>query len=202
MKLSKESGSRVRESLTRAARDISQGRGEQRQTGSAAPAPGEDAKTVQTAALRLLARREHSSEELKRKLLAKGHPAETVAAVVAALSGKHLVSDDRFVAGFVRHHAARGQGPVRIRAELRQHGIAAAAVEEQLSDAELDWNRLAAQVRTRKFGSRRPSGVAERAKQARFLQYRGFTADQIRAAFASSDVSEEMDVRWDLDIDS
>lgn len=173
---------------------------------SGAPRRGEDEragseiKVVQTAALRLLARREHSSEELKRKLLAKGHPAEAVTAVVTALSGKRLVSDDRFVASYVHHHATRGQGPVRIRAELRHHGVSDSAIEEKLDSAEVDWNRLAAQVRARKFGAGRPASLAARAKQARFLQYRGFTAEQIRAALQSSDSGEEQDVHgFDLD---
>jgi regulatory protein len=153
-----------------------------------------DVKVVQTAALRLLARREHSTEELRRKLLAKGHPAEAVAAVVTALSGKRLVSDDRFVSSYVHHHASRGQGPVRIRAELRQHGVPEDAIEAGLADAEVDWDRLAAQIRARKFSSRPPATLAERAKQARFLQYRGFTAEQIRAALKSSASGEDMEV--------
>jgi regulatory protein len=161
---------------------------------------GGDIKAVQTAALRLLARREHSSEELKRKLIAKGHPAETVAAVVAVLGDKRLVSDDRFVASYVHHHATRGQGPVRIRAELRQHGVADGAIEEKIENAGTDWTRLAEQVRARKFGAGRPATLAERAKQARFLQYRGFTAEQIRAAFKSSESGEEQDVHG-LDLD-
>ena len=161
---------------------------------------GGDTKAVQTAALRLLARREHSSEELKRKLLAKGHPAEAVVAVVTALSGKRLVSDDRFIASYLHHHATRGQGPVRIRAELRQHGVSDGAIAEKMQGAEVDWGRLAAQARVRKFGAEQPATLAERAKQARFLQYRGFTADQIRAAFKSSDSREEQDVHgFDLD---
>jgi regulatory protein len=168
--------------------------------GSPSVQAGGDIKVVQTAALRLLARREHSSDELRRKLVAKGHPAETVAAVVTALGDKRLVSDDRFVASYVHHHATRGQGPVRIRAELRQHGIADGAIEEQIESADMDWTRLAEQVRVRKFGARRPVTVAERAKQARFLQYRGFTAERIRAAFKSSESDEEKDVHG-LDLD-
>jgi regulatory protein len=161
---------------------------------------GSDVKAVQAAALRLLARREHSTEELKRKLLAKGHAAEIVASVLAALSGKRLVSDDRFVASYVHHHVTRGQGPVRIRAELRQHGVPDGAIQEKLESAEVDWGRLAAQVRARKFGSKPPASLAARAQQARFLQYRGFTAEQIRAAFKSPDSGEEQDVRgFDLD---
>lgn len=141
-----------------------------------------DAGAIEAVAVGLLARREHSTEELKRKLQARGHSCEAVAAVVEKLAGKRLVCDERFVASFVHHHARRGQGPVRIRAELRRRGIAEAQISREIEGAELDWIRLAAQVRLRKFGSARPRAAGERAKQARFLQYRGFDADQIRAA--------------------
>jgi len=148
---------------------------------------GGDEKKVEIAAVRLLARREHGTEELKRKLTAKGHDPDTVKRVLEKLGAKQLVSDDRFVSSFVHHHARRGQGPVRIRAELRQQGIAAEAIDEALRSSELDWVETATQVRRRKFGTQAPRSAAERAKQARFLQYRGFTADQIRAALAGGE---------------
>lgn len=148
------------------------------------PPPEQDAKAVELAAVRLLARREHSVEELKRKLRARGHAPAEVAEVVEKLAGKRLVSDERFVANFVHHHARRGQGPVRIRAELRQQGIAEDRIAQELERCELDWHRLAVQVRLRKFGTGRARTPAERAKQARFLQYRGFDADQVRAALS------------------
>ena len=141
-----------------------------------------DDKPVEIAAVRLLARREHGTQELKRKLAAKGHDADAIERVVQKLGAKRLVSDERFVTSFVHHHAKRGQGPVRIRTELRQQGIAIEAVEEALRSADVEWNALAGDVRRRKFGSNPPRSMAERAKQSRFLQYRGFTADQIRAA--------------------
>lgn len=155
------------------------------QTGAAGTSKAE--KTVEAAAVRLLAGREHSVVELQRKLLHKGHPPEAVAAVVGKLQGKRLVSDERFVASFIRHHAQRGQGPVRIRAELRQQGITDDTVEEHLESAGLDWPSLARSVRIRKFGADLPRAMAERAKQGRFLQYRGFNSDQIRAALGGSD---------------
>jgi regulatory protein len=139
-------------------------------------------KSVEIAAVRLLARREHSTAELRRKLVAKGHSEPAVGAVVEKLSGKRLVSDQRFVASFVQQHARRGQGPVRIRAELRQQGIEEALIEDELAAAGVDWGQLASEVRLRKFGATWPRGMPERAKQARFLQYRGFGADQIRTA--------------------
>jgi regulatory protein len=61
-------------------------------------------------------------------------------------------------------------------------------------------------VRRRKFGSSPPQSLAERAKQARFLQYRGFTSDQIRAALNSDVESDgsatQADAGFDLDLDS
>lgn len=132
--------------------------------------------------MRLLARREHSIDELRRKLLSKGYAPNSVEPVVEKLVGKRLVSDERFTAGFVHRHAKRGQGPVRIRAELRQQGIPEAQIEQELRRSEVDWQRLAGEVRRRKFGVALPRGLSERAKQSRFLQYRGFDADQIRDA--------------------
>ena len=142
-----------------------------------------DAKTVEAAALRLLAGREHSTEELRRKLVLKGYPPQTIEPVIQKLAGKRLVSDERFTANFIHHHAKRGQGPVRIRAALRQQGVDEARVEEALRTADIDWVQQAREVRRRKFGAAMPRSLGERAKQARFLQYRGFDAEQLRAAF-------------------
>lgn len=167
-------------------------------------------QAVELAAVRLLARREHSVEELGRKLKLKGHPAATVETVVARLRDKQLVSDDRYSSSMVRHRAQRGQGPIRIRAELRQQGITDEAIEMQLHTADLDWDAIAAATRQRKFGATPPRDLSERAKQTRFLQYRGFSSDQIRAALKSekelysSDMEADagLDPRLDLDLDS
>ena len=158
-----------------------------------------DVKAVEAAAVRLLARREHSVEELRRKLGSKGYPQDLIEPVIQKLAGKRLVSDERFTSGFVHHHAKRGQGPIRIRAELRQQGIPDAQVEAALRGADLDWVQLAREVRRRKFGATPPRGLGERAKQARFLQYRGFDAEQLRAAFREE--SSESDGAPDINLE-
>jgi regulatory protein len=162
-----------------------------------------DPKAVEAAAVRLLARREHSIDELRRKLVRKGYPRETVEPVIEKLAGKRLVSDERFTSSFIHHHAKRGQGPVRIRATLRQQGIPDSQVEEALRHAEIDWVQLAREVRRRKFGAASPRGLGERAKQARFLQYRGFDAEQLRAAFRdqSGEGDGEPDITPDADFE-
>lgn len=160
-------------------------RSESPQAGSDDADKKPDAAT-EIAAVRLLARREHSTRELQRKLQHRGHAPETVHRVVDKLASQKLVSDERFARSFVAHHGRRGQGPVRIRAELREQGAPEAIIEAALAEAEFDWAALAREVRVRKFGEGAPNSLAERAKQARFLQYRGFNADQIRAALSGS----------------
>jgi len=150
-------------------------------------------KPIEALALRLLARREHSIDELRRKLLRRGHPAAAIDVVIEQLAARKLISDVRFAGSLVRRGSARGHGPVRIRAELRRQGIDVDVIQAECTAAGCDWAQLATRVRVRKFGTRLPSDSAERAKQARFLQYRGFTADQIRAALGPA---ADLDGSW------
>jgi len=148
-----------------------------------------DEQRIRTSAVALLARREHSSLELARKLARRGFDRDASARVIADLDESGLLSDDRFVDSFVTHRSGRGQGPVRIRAELRELGIEGARVDQIFDSARVDWAELAAITRRRRFGAGPPRDFAERAKQARFLQYRGFTQEQIRAALDGADDS-------------
>ncbi len=133
-------------------------------------------------ALELLARREHSRRELARKLDARGFPDDVVAAVLDELERSGSLADARFTDVFVRSRVAKGQGPQRIRAELAQRGIADAAAAEALQGSDVDWLETIRTVRRKRFGAELPRDYAERARQARFLQYRGFSSEQIRAA--------------------
>ncbi len=148
----------------------------------AAVAAEADARTVKAAALALLAGRDFGRRELARRLVGKGYPAALVEPVLDELAADRSLSEDRYVEQFVAQHAGRGQGPMRIRAELRERGVEAAAVEQAIDASEADWVEAARQARRRRFGAAPPGDFRERAKQARFLQYRGFSAEQIRAA--------------------
>ena len=150
-------------------------------------AAGADERTVRTAALALLAGRDFGRSELARRLARRGYPVPVVESVVEALVAERLLSETRFVEQFIRQHAGRGHGPVRIRAELRQRGVPAAEVDAGLEASGEDWGAVARDVRRRRFGLSPPGDYAERARQARFLQYRGFSADHIRAALGPGD---------------
>ena len=146
-----------------------------------------DERTVRTAALALLAGRDFGQAELARRLGRRGYPPGVVSAVVEGLVAERLLSEARFVEQFVRQHVGRGHGPVRIRAELRERGVAEAEIEAGIDAAGQDWAAVARDVRRRKFGLSPPGDYGERARQARFLQYRGFTAEHIRAALGPGD---------------
>jgi regulatory protein len=127
----------------------------------------------------LLARREHSLAELRTKLLAREFDADEVDEVIIRLSAEGLVSDERFAEAFVSSRVRKGQGPNRIRLELERRGVPGEFITICLSRGDIDWDTLARSVRTKKFGSGRIGDYREWARQAKFLQYRGFTSDQI-----------------------
>ncbi|HET7864828.1 MAG TPA: RecX family transcriptional regulator [Burkholderiaceae bacterium] len=164
--------------------------------------------SLRARALMLLARREHSRSELRAKLLplaqleqreieqvaaADGEPSsgmqtrtqfgadlqspeQRVEVLLAWLEAHAYLSEQRFVESRVHVRSAR-YGNLRIRQEMAAHGVTLdAQTEQQLRDTEFDRARQAWQ---RKFEAL-PQDVGERARQARFLINRGFSADVIR----------------------
>jgi regulatory protein len=128
-------------------------------------------------AMRLLARREHSRAELRAKLLPYAQEGEDVEVVLDELEKRNWQSDERAAAQIV--HAKRSRfGAQRITHELRRKGIAEEMISEalpQLKETEL---KAAREVWQTKFGTL-PKDAKEKAKQARFLQSRGFALDAI-----------------------
>jgi regulatory protein len=137
---------------------------------------------VRSAALDRLARREHGSRELAAKLLRKGFEGEIVDAALADLAAEGLLSDARYAAGYVRSRVARGHGPRKIEAELRRLGIDDELIGRAVAEEATDWNGLACRERAKRFGPAPPADWPARARQARFLEQRGFSRDQVRAA--------------------
>ncbi len=139
-----------------------------------------------------MARRDHASGDLRRKLLDKGYEPAVVDPLIERLAEEKLVDDGRYMENFVAYHAARGHGPNRVRADLRRIGMHGEQVEACI-EAYPDWIVQLRRARLKKFGSSLPSNYADRQRQARFLGYRGFTGAQIRMALG-------FDI--DLDIDT
>ena len=158
--------------------------------GSAGATPPPDPEGARLAAVTLLARRDFASGELAARLREDGYPAEVVAAVIADLSAGRILDDARFATQYVAYHAERGQGPRRIAMDLSARGVAPLHVEAAVA-AGADWAARARAVRIRRFGLTPPQTWAEKAKQGRFLQYRGFSSDHIRSALGPDFESED-----------
>lgn len=130
-------------------------------------------------AMRWLARREYSVHELEGRLVGKGYARDQVAAALETLKSQGLVSDSRFAESLVRNRVERGYGPVKIVLELRAKGVEDALIEEVLDDDDERWVERLRTVWEKRFGNP-PADYQEWARQARGLQSRGFTADQVR----------------------
>ncbi len=141
-----------------------------------------DRPACRKASLDLLARREHSRRELQRKLDKRGFAGNLIDETLDELEQSGALSARRFAESFVSARAAKGQGPVRIRADLAKRGVDSSDFEDLLHDGSIDWSAIARMVRAKRFGRDAPADYPGRARQARFLQYRGFDMDQIDAA--------------------
>ncbi len=135
--------------------------------------------------MRYLARREHSRAELQSKLLPHVQEGEDLDAVLDELEKRNWLSDVRAATQVV--DAKRGRfGTQRIAHELRQKGIAENLIADaipQLKETELDAARA---VWQKKFGVS-PQDQKERARQARFLQSRGFSMEVILRVLRTGD---------------
>jgi len=155
-----------------------------------AGAPSPPDSGARLAAVALLARRDFASSELANRLEQDGYPAEAVAAVIADLTAARILDDARFAAHYVAYHAERGQGPRRIAMDLGNRGVAQPLIDAALAGGP-DWAALAREARIRRFGLALPKSWAEKAKQGRFLQYRGFSSDHVRSALGPDFESED-----------
>ena len=141
-------------------------------------------------AIRILAMRDHSEQELRRKLVApvmsKNGPEaldatpDELEQVVAWCIENRYLDDNRFVGQFIASRSRKGYGPARIRQELSQKGIARQVVDQAMRKCDIDWVSLARAQAQRKYGEPLPSAFAEKVKIQRFLLYRGYLMEDIQ----------------------
>ena len=134
--------------------------------------------SLKARALRLLARREHSREELKRKLAVHAQEGEGVEALLDDLVKRGWLSDARFAEQSIRAKARRF-GPLKLAQQLRAKGVDEETIARGFRAAAADGVSSMESVWKSRFGAPAPD-PRELARQARFLQSRGFAADVIR----------------------
>lgn len=143
--------------------------------------------------IELLARREHSADELRKKLTTHSQKkmvaqdvTELILSVVVKLQDLGYQSDERFTQAYCRSRLRKGYGRARIVMELNHKGIAKPMIEmilSEVSQLELAPDDVILRSWQKKFRVL-ANTPKEHAKQYRFLQYRGFSGDQITALFS------------------
>ena len=141
-------------------------------------------------AIRILAMRDHSEQELRRKLAApvmsKNGPEalnvtpEEVDKVVEWCIENRYLDDERFVRQIIASRSRKGYGPARVRQELKQKGISRETIESAMRECVIDWAQLAKEQAQRKYGEPLPTVFAEKVKIQRFLLYRGYLMEDIQ----------------------
>ena len=134
---------------------------------------------VRRTAMDLLARREHGRVELTRKLRQRGACSDMIDAALDRLTEEGLLSESRYLESFINYRSRSGYGPLRIREELGQRGLARGDIEEALRECGFNWQELLEDTWRRKFAGQLPADAKERARQGRFLSYRGYPLEMI-----------------------
>ena len=127
----------------------------------------------------LLARREHGITELSRKLIAKDLDPDMVETAIEGLVRDNLVSDERFCESMIRSRLNRGNGPVKVRDELRTKGVPDHVIDSTMDTLHPDWQQSLQNLIKKKYAGQLSGTPAERVKQVKFLASRGFPHDMI-----------------------
>jgi len=145
--------------------------------------------TLRGRALKILARREHSRAELARKLAPHTEDPAEIEAVLDDCEKRGWLSEGRVVEQLVHGRRSRF-GTRRIEQELQRKGISAEAIAAAAPALKAGELEAARQVWLRKFGGKVPRGAAERGRQARFLQGRGFDFEVIMKVIGGKNEDE------------
>lgn len=141
--------------------------------------------SLKSRALKLLAQREHTRQELEKKLKVHETAAEGLPAVLDLLEAKGLISEERVVSSVVHRRGAKlGRG--RIVQELQQKGVSALAIAKASADLKATELSRAQAVWQKKFGA--PAMTPqEKARQWRFMSSRGFGPDVLRCVLGGQE---------------
>jgi regulatory protein len=136
--------------------------------------------------LNLLTYRDHSAQELRQKLRTKSFGQEDIEPVITRLTEAGLINDKRFAENYLHSRQNKGYGPLRIIQELEVRGITDEIIAELIEITDNAWLIAAEQVWKKHFKNKQPVNFKERIKQMRFLQYRGFTLEQINGVLRTA----------------
>ena len=145
---------------------------------------------VRRTAMDLLARREHGRVELTRKLRQRGACPDMIDIALDRLTEEGLLSESRYLESYISYRAGSGYGPLRIREELNQRGLPRGDVEQALRECGFNWQEKLEDTWRRKFSGQMPFDAKERARQGRFLSYRGYPLEMIGRLLSSREFDD------------
>ena len=140
-------------------------------------AQGLTGSRLRSYAFAVLTRREYSKAELIEKLALYAMNRDEVLKLVDELATQNYQSDQRVAEIMLSSQKRKGKGPNRIKLALKSKKIDSSLIQEELK--ETDWNEQAYQLKVKKFGLPVEKEAKLKAKQIRFLMYRGFEMDAI-----------------------
>lgn len=139
-------------------------------------------QTARCVALNYLAKREYTVFGLRKRLLQKGFSLHSIQTALSLLVQEGLLNDERFCEAFITGRVRKNYGPIRIAAELRQHGINEEMIISEIKKYEAIWLDCIKKIQKKKFPF--PSkNLKEKLRRITFLQYRGFKLEQIKEFF-------------------
>lgn len=144
-------------------------------------------QTALQCAVGLLARREHSEQELIQKLQQREFVEQDITQAVAVLLEKKYLSDDRYAQSVCRHRANKGYGWRYIANELKQKGVCSTIIHDLHKNCEIDWYLQAELAYNKRFGIKTICDQKDKAKRIRFLQYRGFSTEETMTVINASE---------------
>lgn len=142
--------------------------------------PGLTGSRLRSYAFAVLTRKEYSKADLIKKLALYAEHQDEVIQLVDELARENYQSDQRVAEMIVRSQMRKGKGPNRIKLALNAKKIDKALVLDDMK--EVDWYEEAYQLKVKKYGTEVTKDPRIKAKQIRFLQYRGFEMDAIMKA--------------------
>jgi regulatory protein len=133
-------------------------------------------------AFAVLTRKEYSKAELIEKLALYAENRDEVIELVEELATQSYQSDQRVAETVLSSQKRKGKGPARIKLALKNKKIDSSLIADEIQ--EIDWLTEAYQLKVKKYGVEVTKDPKLKAKQIRFLQYRGFDLDTIFKAIS------------------
>ena len=157
--------------------------------------PEEQARLAYAASIRLLARRDHSIQELTRKLIQREHAQAAIDNAVQELLELNYLNETRYAELYAEQRMNRGFGPLSIQAKLRERGIPPHLIQWGLKQLAVDWSEKAESAIHKRFNVQEIGSSDQKviARIARHLQARGYAPSDaiqgLKKARRSRDIS-------------